>query len=136
MKSFHWIFLGASLGLLAVAVGAFGDHLLKDRLVEWYGERGPRQMENWQTGSRYLMYHALVLLALGCLPPKLSRRGVSLAGACFLAGCLLFSGGLFASVLSGTSWLVHIVPVGGMALLAGWLILAATAWAGRRDSSP
>ena len=135
MKSGHWIVLGASLGLVAVAAGAFGDHLLKDRLIEWYGERGPRQMENWQTASRYLMYHAVVLVVLGCLPVTLSRRGVSLAGACFLVGCLLFSGGLFANVLSGIGWLVHIVPLGGMGLLAGWLVLAATACGGRRESS-
>ena len=133
MKSFHWVFLGAWLGLAAVATGAFGDHLLKPKLGEWYGERGPHQLENWQTASRYLMYHALALVALGCLPARGSQRSSVVAGVAFLAGCLLFSGGLFAHVLSGVRWLVHLVPLGGVALLIGWFSLAVSALAANRQ---
>ena len=108
---------GAVLAGLAVAFGAFGAHALRARL-------SPADLEIFETGVRYQMYHALALLgvawALGRVPGTL----VSSAGWLLVAGVLVFSGSLYVLVLTDTRWLGAVTPIGGVALLAGWLLLA------------
>jgi uncharacterized membrane protein YgdD (TMEM256/DUF423 family) len=105
--------IAAVIGFLAVALGAFGAHGLKD-LFEQNGLGA-----NWVTASQYHLVHAVVLLAIS-RSDSFSR----LAWWLFTAGIALFSGSLYILAATGTHWLGAITPSGGVALLAGWLVLA------------
>jgi uncharacterized membrane protein YgdD (TMEM256/DUF423 family) len=108
--------LGALLGFLAVALGAFGAHALRSRVP-------PVLVETFETGVRYQMYHALALLA--CAWALDRHRAMAQAAAwLFLAGIVLFSGSLYVLVLSGQRWWGAVTPLGGLAFLAGWACLA------------
>lgn len=119
LKTF-WI-LGCLFAFTAVAAGAFGAHALRDRLPQ-------SLITIFETGARYQMYHALALLVVAraavLWPGRLSR----LAGWLFVVGILLFSGTLYLLVLTGIRWLGAITPVGGLAFLVGWALLALAAW--------
>lgn len=116
MSQWFWR-LGCVFGLLAVSAGAFGAHALRGRLT-------PEMLAAFETGARYQMYHALALVAVSVgverWPGRLSRS----AGWAFVAGTLVFSGSLYVLALSGIRWLGAITPVGGVALLCGWTLLA------------
>lgn len=111
--------LGALNGLVAVAAGAFGAHGLKDRI-------DARSLEIFETAARYQMYHALAMVLCGAL----AMRGASTAGWVFQAGIVIFSGSLYALALTGTKGLGAITPIGGLAFLVGWALLAWSAWRG------
>jgi len=115
--------LGAASGFAAVALGAFGAHVLKARLA-------PEQFATFQTASDYLGLHALALLVTGLAGLLLDSRALRAAGILFVAGILLFSGSLYLLAVTGTRWLGAVTPFGGGALLAGWLLLAAGLWRG------
>jgi uncharacterized membrane protein YgdD (TMEM256/DUF423 family) len=114
-----WLRIGALLGGLAVAAGAFGAHGLKDRL-------DARALELFETAARYQMYHALALLAVGLWlqSAPIPRLAGQVAGWGFLVGTLVFSGSLYLLALSGQRWLGAITPIGGVAFLVGWLAFA------------
>lgn len=114
---------GASLAGISVAAGAFGAHGLKSVLA------ASGQADNWETACRYAMYHALALLAVGLLALIRSPApaGLGTAAWCFVVGTLVFSGCLAALALSGLKMLGAIVPVGGVLLIVGWVILARAA---------
>jgi len=82
-----------------------------------------RRLELWETASRYLMYHALGLLAVG-LANFSSRRKRNIVGAVMLLGVGLFSGCLYAYVLTDVKPLVHVVPLGGLSMIVSWLLFA------------
>ena len=110
--------LGSVGMLLAVALGAFGAHVLKKALT-------PELMAVYETAVNYHFIHALGLLAVGLLALHLPDSGaLRWAGILMAAGLLLFSGSLYALSLSGIRELGAITPVGGAALLAAWLLLA------------
>ena len=115
--------LGAANGFAAVALGAFGAHVLKTRLA-------PEQFVTFQTATGYLGLHALALLATGLAGLLLDSRALRAAGTLFVAGILLFSGSLYLLAVTGTRWLGAVTPFGGGALLAGWLLLAVGLWRG------
>ena len=108
---------GAALALLAVALGAFGAHALRERL-----EAG--DLEIFETAVRYQMYHALALLGVAWLSTRLPGPLTGWAGWLMVAGTLVFSGSLYLLVLTGPRWLGAVTPVGGVLLIAGWLLLA------------
>ena len=119
--------LGAVLGGVAVAVGAFGAHGLQGRV-------SPEMLNVFEVGVRYQMYHALALVLLGLFAgrgpspaPIEVPPGVGPAAWLFLVGIVLFSGSLYALVLTGTRWLGAITPLGGVAFLAGWAMFARAA---------
>lgn len=112
-----WLSLGAAYGFLAVALGAFGAHALKARLT-------PEMLAVWRTGVDYQFYHALALLMLGLIARQQTSSALNVAGVCFGAGVLLFSGSLYALALSEIRILGAITPVGGLLFLSGWLLLA------------
>ena len=115
--SHTWTTLGAFLGLLAVACGAFGAHALRDHLE-------PELLVVWETGSRYAMFHALALLAVGIAAARRpDEPRLRVAGAAFGFGVALFSGSLWAMALSGQRWLGAVTPLGGVAFMVGWLAL-------------
>ena len=101
--------------LLAVALGAFGAHGLKDVLTQ-------DMKAIYETGVRYQAYHALALFVVAWLCERAPSRA-SAAGVCFAAGILLFSGSLYALSLTGVRKLGAITPIGGLFFLAGWTIL-------------
>lgn len=107
MRAFGFFLAG-----LGIALGAFGAHALK-------GSLSPEYLITWETAVRYQMYAAFGIL-FGTMQPG-SRKPVWLLAV----GSLLFSGSLFLLCLSGVRWLGAITPLGGLALIAGWL------WLGR-----
>ena len=134
--------LAAVLGFLAVALGAFGAHALRDLMT-------PEQSGWWSTAVLYHLVHAAAVLgsdrgdgsrsamreATGTVPtsgsaarggeqpPREVPRTASAASWCFAAGIAVFSGTLYAMGLGGPRWLGAVTPFGGAALLAGWLLL-------------
>jgi uncharacterized membrane protein YgdD (TMEM256/DUF423 family) len=112
--------IGTVSACIAVAAGAFGAHALKSRL-------STDMLAVFEVGARYQMYHALALIACAWALTKWPGALVSAAGWLFISGTLLFSGSLYVLSLTGPRWLGAITPLGGVALLAGWLCLAAAA---------
>lgn len=117
------LFLIASLlGGLSVALGAFGAHGLRGRIEE-------NLLANYQTGVSYMFYHTLALLAVVLALGKWPASVLPVwAGWFFIVGILLFSGSLLVMALTGMRWLGAITPIGGVAFIVGWLLLAITAW--------
>ena len=108
---------GAVSGLLAVALGAFGVHGLRQRL-------SPDMLSVFETGVRYQVYHALALFAVAWVASRWQSPQATWAGWLFVVGTVVFSGSLYILATSGARWLGAITPVGGVCLLAGWLSLA------------
>lgn len=109
---------GALFALVGVALGAFGAHGLASRLE-------PRDLDIFETGVRYQMYHAFALLLLAWAVTRWPGGALSLAGGAFVLGILIFSGSLYLLVLTDARWLGMVTPIGGLAFLVGW---AAMAW--------
>jgi uncharacterized membrane protein YgdD (TMEM256/DUF423 family) len=114
-----FVVIGSVLASLAVAAGAFGAHALRARL-------GPDMLTTFEVGARYHMYHALGILLVAWASPR--WPGSALAGWLFLAGIVVFSGSLYLLSLTGQRWLGAITPLGGLAFILGWLVLAWSAW--------
>lgn len=114
--------LGALFAFLAVALGAFGTHGLKERL-------GPDLLAIWKTGVEYHASHAFGLLAVGLaalhLPDSALLRWTGWAMA---AGIVIFSGSLYALALTGVRALGAATPLGGLAFLAAWMLFAIAIW--------
>ena len=117
--------ISAFFGFGAVALGAFGAHGLKD-LLEANG-----RTDVWKTAVLYHLVHAVAMLALsftagGRSEDEAAPRWRAGRGAwwMFLAGVLIFSGSLYTLALTNIGWLGAITPIGGVALLGGWLTLA------------
>ena len=113
--------VGAILGGLAVTLGAFGAHALKSRI-------GADALGWWQTAVEYQMWHALAVLALG-LSGGSGRR---LPAWLMAGGILVFSGTLYALALGAPKWLGAVTPLGGIAMILGWALLA---WRVTRSST-
>lgn len=113
--------IGAALGFLGVAFGAFGAHALRSRL-------SVEMLAVWKTANEYHLYHALALVLVGIIARQGRVPGLDTAAGCFLAGTLIFSGSLYLLALSGERWLGAVTPVGGLLLMAGWGLLAWRAW--------
>jgi uncharacterized membrane protein YgdD (TMEM256/DUF423 family) len=105
--------VGALLAGIGVVFGAFGAHALEARLTA-------ERLATFETAVRYQMLHALAILAAALL----GGERAALAGLLFLVGIALFSGSLYLLVLSGVRWLGAITPLGGVAFIAGWGVLA------------
>jgi uncharacterized membrane protein YgdD (TMEM256/DUF423 family) len=123
-----WTAAGAAFAFLAIALGAFGAHALRTHLA-------PDLLEAFDLGARYLLVHAVALVALGLGSNRLARRTVSVVGALLVAGMVLFSGSLFALALTGTRAWGAVTPVGGVALLVGWAWLAVASWSAARGEA-
>ncbi|MFA6241372.1 MAG: DUF423 domain-containing protein [Candidatus Hydrogenedentales bacterium] len=119
--------VGAILGGLAVALGAFGAHGLKQRI-------SPEMLAIFEVGVRYQMYHALALVAVSFGGAGFWRmRCTRWACVMWTVGVLIFSGSLYVLAVSGIRWLGAITPLGGVAFLVGWGLLLAAAM---RPASP
>lgn len=107
---------GAVLGGLAVALGAFGAHALSSRI-------GPEALGWWRTAVEYEMWHALAVVGLGLSGLRWARLPAWL----FVAGTVVFSATLYAMALGAPRFLGAITPLGGLAMIAGWVVLAVRA---------
>jgi len=122
-----WLLLGAILAGLAVGLGAIGAHLLESRLKDPDGTlsaTAQKSLATWETAVRYQMYHALALLAVGLLGQRSNSKLFQASGWAMTVGVLIFSGCLYALVLSGQKKLGMIVPIGGVLMIVGWGLLA------------
>jgi len=119
----RWLLAGAALsGLVAVSLGALGAHSLESKL-------GAELLAVWNTAAHYHLVHSVAAVVSAVL--MLARPGVPAwlwAGSFFLAGSLLFSGSLYLLAVTGWQGLGIITPVGGLAFLVGWAMLAWGAW--------
>ena len=119
MKVF--IILGAINALLSVAFGAFGAHILADKLE-------PKYLDIWGKGVTYQMLHAVGLLVVGILLGKLPASSLlSWSGWLMFIGIVLFSGSLYVLSITKISVLGAITPIGGVAFIVAWLLIVIAA---------
>lgn len=110
--------LGAVVSGLAVAMGAFGAHALRPIL-------GPEYIDTYETAARYQMYHGLALLGVSWAANRWPDSPlVRWAGWAFLAGVIIFSGSLYLMSVTKLRFLGAITPIGGVAMISGWAMLA------------
>ena len=116
--------------MLAVGFGAFGAHGLEDhfaKLAETDPALAVKRLGNWRTAAQYHMHHSLAVVAAGLLMQVRRSRIAGFAAACFTIGILIFSGCLYALVLTEVRVLGAVVPLGGLSFMAGWILLAIAA---------
>jgi len=110
--------LGALAMLLAVALGAFGAHALREQIT-------PELLAVYRTGVEYHFYHALGLLAVGLASMRLPEsRPLRASGWLMAAGIVVFSGSLYGLALTGVRALGAVTPFGGVAFLLAWALFA------------
>ena len=117
MQPAFFVILGSLLAALAVGLGALGAHALKSQLTV-------EQLATFHTAVQYQMYHAIGLVLAGLLNLHQRSRWFDAAGWSMFAGILLFSGLLYAWLATGHRFCVYPVPVGGVAFIVGWVLLA------------
>ena len=120
-----FLMLSGVFGALAVAFGAFGAHGLERMLADL--PDGAKRLEWWSTGAHYHLIHALALGLAAWAASRSPSGAATFAGFAFVAGILVFSGSLYVMTLTGVRWLGAITPLGGLALIAGWVALAIAA---------
>ncbi|HVN74713.1 MAG TPA: DUF423 domain-containing protein [Thermoanaerobaculaceae bacterium] len=116
-----WFTLGSALLAVAVAAGALGAHFLRGRL-------DAPSLSLWETAVRYLVVAGAGLLAVGLADDRQPRAGWTAAGACLAVGAVIFSGTVGGLALGGPRWLGAVTPLGGVLLIAGFAVSAATAF--------
>lgn len=128
-----WVVVGCLIAGLAVGLGALGAHFIES----WFEKNTndpARRLELWETAVRYQMYHALALIGLG-LTPFIRLKTRRVIGSMFVVGIALFSGCLIAYSVTNIKPLVHIVPLGGMTLIASWVAFAIASLRGKQIDS-
>ncbi len=114
----NWITIAAINMAIAVALGAFGAHGLKNIASS-------QQLDWWQTATLYLFVHGLGLLVVGLL---IRLNYVSQTSAWLLQiGVIIFAGSLYSMTLGAPRWFGAITPIGGVLMIAGWTCLAISA---------
>jgi len=113
MKTSWPLRIAAALGFLGVALGAFGAHALKAKLASF------GYTATWETAVFYQLVHAVALAALAA-----ADRASRLLAILWIAGVAIFSGSLYVLCLTDIKALGAITPIGGLLLLAGWVVLA------------
>lgn len=108
------LLLGSVFGFSGVALGAFGAHGLKNIL-------SPEMLSVFETGVRYQMYHSLAIVLVAILVER--YPSLRLAGRLFGGGIILFSGSLYALTITDMTMFGAVAPLGGLCLLAGWVVL-------------
>lgn len=124
----RWIAIGAVLGAIGVALGAFGAHVLPDHLknLGYGGTDLTRRLDIFDTAVRYQLIHALAIVFMGLALEMRSVAPWRFAAWAFLIGIAIFSGLLKVLVFVGPqwNWLGMIVPIGGVSMIIGWLAVA------------
>lgn len=117
MKLF--LIAGAVNALISVGMGAFGAHGLEGKVSDHY-------IAIWETAAKYQMYHALGLILIGILQSQAllgAASQLNWAGWLMLAGIIIFSGSLYVLALTQIGVLGAITPIGGVAFIAGWIMV-------------
>ena len=112
-----WLFIAGIIGALAVLAGAFGTHALGDR----------PHASAFTTGAHYHLVHAVAIAVAALMARGAARPRAQSAALLFLIGITLFSGSLYLLALTGIRAFGYVTPVGGLALIAGWILLALAA---------
>ena len=112
------LFSAAIAGFLAVALGAFGAHGLKHSLSDY-------ELDIYKTAVNYHIWHALLLALIAALP---AHKLLNWAARLLIIGIALFSGSLYLLAVIKVSWLGMITPLGGLAFLLAWGLLAVVAY--------
>ena len=112
-----FILAGSITGMLGVALGAFGAHAFKSFL------EGSGRLDTYETAVKYMFYHSLALILVGILHKEIPVSAINNAGWAFLIGIIIFSGSLFLLCATGIKVLGAITPIGGVAMIAGWLLI-------------
>lgn len=115
------IILAALNMIAAVGAGAFGAHGLKQMI-------SADLLAVWQTGVLYHLIHALGLFVVALLAARYGASLFTTAGLIMFVGIVLFSGSLYILALTGTRWLGIVTPIGGVAFLVSWALVAWAAW--------
>jgi uncharacterized membrane protein YgdD (TMEM256/DUF423 family) len=130
MPARAWIVLGALTAALAVALGAFGAHGLRERLEP--RSRDSQDLEqrlaNYDTAVRYQMFQSVGIVLTALIAGRARSSFAQAALVLHLAGTVLFSVMLYAYVFDGPRFVVALVPVGGLLMILGWLATAAAGW--------
>ena len=116
------IIIASILGALSVAIGAFGAHGLEATL------QANGRVETFETAVKYQFYHTIALFLLGLLMLNTNSSQFNIAAYCFLIGIVVFSGSLYTLCLTNIKWLGAITPIGGLAFMIGWVLLALGAY--------
>ncbi|MCL1146015.1 DUF423 domain-containing protein [Shewanella sp. 10N.261.52.F9] len=119
-----FLLLAALSGFIAVALGAFGAHGLKNVAP-------PELIAIFNLGVEYQFYHTFALIAVAFAGHWLKSRLLDWAGYMFIAGMILFSGSLYMYALIGAKWTGPVTPIGGVCFLLGWLFIAVAVWRNR-----
>ena len=121
------IILAGINGFMAVSIGAFAAHTLRDRL-------SPELLNTFQTGVQYHMYHALGMFGIGLMMLNFpSSTLLRISAYLMMAGIVLFSGSLYLLSITGTRWLGAITPLGGLCFLTAWMLIV---WFATRQQFP
>ncbi len=116
-----FVILGSINMLIAVALGAFGAHIVRDLISGHY-------YTIYQTGVDYHMFHSLGILLVGIIALKIPGKQINWSGWLLFIGIVIFSGSLYVLSLTGISIIGAITPIGGVSFLIGWLLLALAAY--------
>jgi uncharacterized membrane protein YgdD (TMEM256/DUF423 family) len=120
-----WLTLASLSGFIAVAAGAFGAHGVQD----------PRAKALLETGGHYQLMHALAVFACFVVWRLLQAPAAGIAAWLFLAGSLIFSCSLYALAFGAPRVMGAVTPIGGLLLLAGWLVLGWATFSGSRSGA-
>lgn len=110
------------LGAIAVMLGAFGAHVLKEKL-------SPELLATFETGVRYQFYHVIALFIAGIIIKESKNKLLYYSGYCFMTGILFFSGSLYLIStheiigLTNYKWLGPVTPIGGLCFITGWVCM-------------
>jgi|TARA_B100001245_G_C22732917_1_gene355717 uncharacterized membrane protein YgdD (TMEM256/DUF423 family) len=116
-----WIITGAVMAGIAILLGSFGAHGLKNKITADY-------LAIFNTGVKYHFYHALGLIIIGILAFHFPSEPLNLPSIFFVAGICLFSGSLYVLSITGLKWVGAITPLGGLSFIIGWILTAYYIW--------
>ena len=116
------LIFAAISGVLAVGLGAFGAHALRDRL------EANGNLATYNTAVQYHFYHTLALLIIGLAMSKYSNQWLATSSYFMMGGLVIFSGTLYVLAITNVKWLGAITPLGGLGLILGWASLAVAFW--------
>ena len=120
-QSIDILLMGCIFAVLAVGLGAFGAHGLKDILLKY------DRIQTFETAVQYHMFHSIGILIVALAQFK-SKSSLKLVAFLFAAGIFVFSGSLYILSVTNFTWLGMITPIGGVSFILGWIILIARLW--------
>ena len=116
-----WIITGAVMAGIAILLGAFGAHGLKNKITADY-------LIVFDTGVKYHFYHSLGLMIIGILAFHFPTEPLHIPCIFIVSGIILFSGSLYVLSITGLKWVGAITPLGGLSFIIGWILTAYYIW--------